>query len=206
VALLFTLLLVLAPRSYASEVEYRLTGVIGSTSGKVFAVIEDASGQQRLLREGDEIDDGRVGAISERSKTVRLVFPDGEILLGLSGSGREEEFVEEYAIEDYEETGARSFSAEESAELRSLAAEAEKLGERESAARFRELLDLPEDARIVAFDDQKISSTRGMLRSMAKNMSDMAEGGGHFGTISYSSNTGNTRMYLMTELPAHDQP
>ena len=104
-----------------------------------------------------------------------------------------------------QDTGTRSLDPEESAELARLAAEAGKLGEAESAVRLKKLLDLPEDARIVAFDDQKISSTRGMLQSLAKNLSEMSEGGGHFGTISFSSNAGNTRMYLMAGIPSHDE-
>ena len=80
--------LLLSQSALAQDRTYNLTGVMGSSSGKLFAVIEDANGKQRLLTEGDELDGGLVRQISADDKSVLLAFPDREVLLTLTGSAR----------------------------------------------------------------------------------------------------------------------
>jgi hypothetical protein len=191
--------LLVASTAAAQETEYHLTGVIGSSSGKLFAVIEQGDGQQRLLSEGDAIGDGRVLAISAQTKTVRLRFPGRDITLGLDGSGLAEEQVEDYAIEEYGNTEALSLNSEKIERLAKLVREIDELGDKESLVRLKNILGLSEDARIVALNEQQYDSSRELLEALAQDLPEKMKYGSYLGSIAVSSDRGKERMYLMQE-------
>jgi len=183
----------------AADRDFHLTGIIGSNTAKVFAVIEQPDGQQHLLVEGGKIGNGYVGSISVKNKTAVLVFPDGELLLSLTGSANPEEYEEPYTVSDYSVDTAPNILGKTSLEkLQALARASGKLNDDELAIRLNRLLGLPDDARITAFNESGVNSTRDLVKALAVELPAKAEQGSYLGTISVAHDTSLKRVYLQT--------
>ena len=182
----------------ANDGDYHLTGIMGSESAKAFAVIEQADGQQHLLSEGSTIGSGYVGSISTKNKAVILVFPEGELFLSLTGSGKPDDYEEEYSIDNY--TGMVEQNSLDQAtigKLLALSSNAENIGENELTTRLNSLLGLSGQARIAAYNEQEVESTRDLLQQLATQLPAQAEQGSYLGTLAVSDNSGSRRVYLM---------
>lgn len=190
------LLFCLSPALFAAE-DYRLTGVIGSDSGKAFAVIERADGQQQLLGEGEAIDNGFIESISTQSKTVILAFSERRVILSLTGSGMPDEYQEEFSIADYYgEVEQKSLDRATLSKLQDLSTQSGNIGEQELARRLNHLLGLSEQAHIAAYEQQEVDSTRDLIQQLATVLPERVKIGNHLGTIAVSDSSGRRRVYL----------
>jgi hypothetical protein len=193
--------------SYADETGYRLSGIMGSDPGKAFAVIENADGEQQLLSEGSAVGPGYVKSISSQFKTVILAFPDGEIELRLTGSGKPDvggagmdEVEKAYSIDDYDTEAAEQkiLDPEALVKLQRLASDDGELSEMQLRIRLNEALGLPEEARIATYEEQAAPSIRELLARINTRNSDMTDSGAFLGRIAVSDRNGSRRIYLMT--------
>lgn len=199
--LLLLLALGMSPAATATDAEYHLTGVMGSEEGTAFAVIEDARGQQHLLRAGSAIGPGYVKSISSQHKAVVLVFPGGELTLRLSGSGKVDEPTEAFSIEAfYAQTENKAMDAESMSRLVELANNAEKLEDRQLSAQMNSLLGLSEQAQVAGFNDRQVDSPRAVLQQLRARISSMTDSDMLVGTFAISdSDGGDRRLYLTIE-------
>jgi hypothetical protein len=200
--------LFIAPRGLAATdgAGYRLSGIMGSDPGNAFAVIENSSGEQQLLKEGSAIGSGYVKNISSKDKTVILSFQEQDITLRLIGSGMADEVQVErdeeqtYSISDFnEDTEQKTLEPDAVSRLLTLANDNGKFDENQLAAKVNELFGLREDAQIVAYDDQAVQSTRAVLEQLGVRISRTGEFGNFLGRIAVSDRNGRRRIYLMTE-------
>ena len=199
-ALALGLLAVTPGLSAADDPGYHLTGIMASDAGVAFAVIENADGQQKLLKENSPIGDGYVKSISSGSKTVVLTFPTGEISLRLTGSGKPVEFREEFSVSDFsDEVVPKSLNPATMAKLHALAANPEKLSETQLAPQVNKLLGLSEQTRIAAYNHQSVESTRALLERLQAHISSMGVDADYLGSLAVSDPEGSRRIYLFAE-------
>lgn len=196
------LLLLLSQSALAQEGSYNLTGVMGSSGGKVFAVIEDTNGKQRLLTEGDELDGAQVRQISAVDKSVLLAFPDREVLLTLTGSARPVAPERPARVARFEQAPDKNLDEAKFQALVQLSRDADSLAESETAARLNELLGLPEDARVVAFDMREATSTKQLLKMMSPKLEASEARGGALGNLVVKQGSSNQRFYVNAEAPS----
>lgn len=196
-------LLLLSGPALAQVDSYNLTGVMGSSSGKLFAVIEDANGKQRLLTVGDELDGGEVRTISAEDKSVVLAFPDRELRLTLTGSNRPVAPAMEQAtyVTRFEQIPDKNLDEATFQALVQLSRDADSLGESEVAARLNALLGLPDDARVIAFDMRQANSTKQLLKMMSPKLEAYESQGGALGNLVVKEGSANKRFYMNAEAP-----
>jgi hypothetical protein len=194
-------LLFLSQSALSRDEAYNLTGVMGSSGGKLFAVIENANGKQRLITEGDELDGGLVRHISAEDKSVLLEFPDRELRLTLTGSNRPVAPEKPELVTNFEQVPDKNLDRATFQALVQLSREADSLEESETAARLNELLDLPENARVIAFDMRQAGSTRQLLKMMSPRLEATESQGGALGNLVVKEGSANKRFYFNAEAP-----
>ena len=183
----------------AAESGYRLAGIIAPANGNALALIELPGGEQQLFRQGDALGDGRVVDIDATS--VRLEFPDGDVLLELAGTG----FVvvdepTEYRRQDYQNIGTHPVAPEKLAEVSRLADSEEEVEAKDLALKVMKNLNLPVDARITAVADQPVSSIDEALEAMAGEIKENADKASPYQfVLSISDASGNKRMYVFND-------
>jgi hypothetical protein len=113
-----------------------------------------------------------------------------------------EENDQPYSMSDYSDAPEqRALDKTAVSKLRKLAGNPGKLDETQLSARVNEVLGLPSETRIAAYDDQKVDSARDLLARINKKVSDTTSSD-TLGTISVSDRTGRRRVYLMEDSEA----
>ena len=152
----------------AAESDYRLAGIAGRLDN-LRALIVWRDGGQRWLREGDLIEGAEVLEIS--ADWVRLQFPDGERLIRPTFSNSRGVGVSpfEHLLAEAAADVRTIESTQTSQELiAGLSRSASTTSSTRLTRTLNTLLELPRGSKIVAIDDDKITSPKGALESLLK--------------------------------------
>ncbi len=181
----------------AEEAPYRLAGIITSDDGSGLALIEIPGGEQQLLRAGEAIDDGWVADIT--ADTVRLAFPEREVVLHLAGTGNPvSNLPTVYRREDYTGGASRAVDTGKLGAISRLAGSTDTTDSNKLAMKVLTYLGLPAEARIMAVNDQKVESSAEAVQQMAANIDAKGASGFQF-VVSIADVSGNKRVYIMAD-------
>lgn len=209
-ALLLTALLLPSVVTATGVEGYRLAGVL-AVGPDYLAILELPGGAQQLVRQGSTLEDGTRVVLVEADR-LRLARAGAAIDLNLDGSGRpaqvpvalgviQEQTDHEGALIRRVDPAAFSASAAQSGKTTVAASAPSRNGKRDPAAetgrRLAPILNLPPDSRVVAVNEQPVSSADEAIRlieqSFSENMSPR---------LNITSAAGDeSRVYLSTAEP-----
>src|SRR5262245_36999246 len=186
--LVMAMLFALRTGAATPEMRYRLAGVIASSPENCIALIELPDGRQRLFHRGDAFADGRIREVT--ATRVIIDVADGELWLTMRhdqesvhdirlapASVQEVAFVDADPDLDHSDARNQELSASDAARLLAAADSAsQQLAHRASVgahrphSRLNELLELPDDARIVAVDEVSVHTTQDAIEAFVPRL------------------------------------
>jgi len=154
--------------SMASEMRYRLAGIVTPENGRTLAIIEVPEGEQLLVRAGDLIEGGRVAEIT--ANTVRLDLSQGEVVLRLAATDKREINLAAYRQEELMDAAPKPVATNVLRKISQLAASANERKPEELASEVGGYLGLPAGSRIMAIDDQTVESPAEAVQKIAADI------------------------------------
>lgn len=147
----------------ATELPYRLVGIVSPSDGEKLVLIESADGKQKIYHLHDDLGDGTIVEISQR--TVSVQRPGGEIVLQLSGHPSREG-AQDLTPDTSMVVATRTPSQKAQKGLHRLLSQDHQGDEAQLASTINTLLGLPKAASIVAVNGRSTNSPGEGLKAL----------------------------------------